>query len=831
MSELRHALRRLLRTPFVTGVAILSLALGIGANAAIFSLFDQMLLRDLPVAQPDRLVSLSAPGPKPGSQSSNVAGPTADVFSYPMYRDLEREQQTFAGLAGHRIIGANLAWKGRTDSAEAQLVSGSFFGVLGLQPALGRLIGPEDDRTPGGHPVAVLAYDYWRSQTGSDPGVIDQTMVVNGQAMTIVGVAPEGFRGTSLGAEPRLFAPLTMRERLVPGWKVFEDRRSYWVYVFGRLAPGVSAERAQAALNTRYGAIVREVEAPLQEGMSEETLARFLAKQIVLSPGGRGQSSLHREAAAPLGLLLGVTGFVLLIACANIANLLLARGASRAGEMAVRLAVGAGRRHLVSQLLAEAGLLAAIGGAAGILVARFTLLGIRAMLPAQAAATIQPGLDLRVMLFAGALAVGTGLAFGLLPALHATRPNLVVSLRQQSGQSSSSPAGARFRTVLATGQIALSMALLVTAGLFMRSLANVARVDLGLKTDRLLTFRVSPERNGYTPEQTASLLARLEDELQTLPGVISVSSSQVPFISGSNWGSSVRVEGFDAGPDTDTHSQYSRVGPGLYRTLGVPLLAGREFTNADAEGTPKVAIVNEAFARKFGLDREAVGKRMAFGGDEELDVEIVGLVQDMKYSQVKDPAPPQFVVPWRQAERIDAMSFYVRSALDADALLSSIPPVVRRLDPQLPVEDLSTMQRQVRENVFVDRLISTLSTAFALLATLLAAVGLYGVLSYAISQRTRELGVRMALGADGGRIRGMVLRQVAWMTLAGGLVGLAAAIALARLLRSLLFELQGHDPTVLLGATVALGLVALGAGLVPAIRASRIDPIRALHYE
>jgi predicted permease len=829
--QLRLALRRLVGTPFVTVVAVLSLALGIGANAAIFSLFDQMLLRSLPVPEPEQLVNLSAPGPKPGSQSSNVAGRTADVFSYPMFRDLEREQEVFSGLAAHRSIGANLAWSGQTESGEAALVSGSYFKVLQLQPALGRLLGPEDDRTPGGHPVVVLSHGYWRARAGSDPGVIDQTLVVNGDAMTIVGVAPRGFRGTSLGAEPDLFAPLTMREILVPGSEVFEARRSYWVYLFARLQPGTSRERAQAALNVPYGAIVHEVEGPLQEGMSDETMARFLKKQVVLSPGDQGQSVIHGEASAPLTLLLGVTGFVLLIACANVANLLLARGASRAGEMAVRLSIGAGRRHLVGQLLGEAGLLAAIGGVAGVLVARGTLRGVHAMLPGRAAATIQPELDPRVLLFAAGLAVATGLLFGLFPALHATRPDLVTSLRQQAGQASGGRAAARFRTALVTGQIALSMALLVTAGLFTHSLVNVVRVDLGLQAERLLTFRLSPERNGYTNEESAAFFERVEEELAALPGVTDVSSSLVPFLAGSNWGTSVRVEGFDAGPDTDTHSQFSYVGPGFYRTMGVTVLAGRNFTRADAPGTPRVAIVNEAFARKFGLGREAVGKRMAYGRDEGLDIEIVGLVRDTKYSEVKDPPPPQFVTPWRQDDSVGAMSFYARSALEADALLSSVPRLVSRLDAQLPVEDLRTMRQQVRENVFLDRLISTLSTGFALLATILAAVGLYGVLSYAVGQRTRELGVRMALGADGSRLRGMVLGQVARMALVGGVLGLAGALAVARLARSLLFELEGHDPLVLLASAVALGLVAFGAGYVPARQASRVDPMRALRYE
>ena len=566
--------------------------------------------------------------------------------------------------------------------------------------------------------------------------------------------------------------------------------------------------------------------------MSPQTMARFKAKPILLDAGSRGQSSVSREAKAPLTLLMGVTAFVLLIACANIANLLLARGAARAGEMAIRLSIGAGRGQLVRQLLGESCLLAIFGGLGGVVVAQWTLNLMAALLPAQATDTVNLKIDPIVMLFAAALAIGTGLLFGLFPALHSTRPDLISSLKGQSGQPSGARSAARFRTSLATAQIALSMALLVSAGLFTRSLFNVSRVDLGLKADNVIMFRVSPELNGYKPEQSRQLFERVEDEIGALPGVKGVTSSTVPLLSGSNWGTGVSVEGFTAGPDTDIGSRTNEVGPAYFSTLGVPLLAGRDFTRADGLTAPKVAIVNEAFAKKFNLGPNAVGKRMGNDGNNSpLMMEIVGLMRDAKYSEVKGAVPPLFFAPYRQDERIGNISFYVLTAADPEAFMANIPKVLARLDANLPVENLRTLPQQVRENVFLDRFISVLSAAFACLATLLAAVGLYGVLAYTVSQRTREIGLRMALGAAPSRVRAMVLRQVGVMVLVGGVIGLAAAIGLGRLAQSLLFELQGSDPVVLAAAAVSLSLVALAAGFIPAHRASQVDPMSALRYE
>ncbi|MBT8398292.1 MAG: ABC transporter permease, partial [Gemmatimonadetes bacterium] len=781
MSGLRMAIRKLTRTPFVSGVAILSLALGIGANAAIFSLFEEMLLRPLPVPDPDRLVNLAAPGPKPGSQSCNIAGDCDVVFSYLMFRDLEDGQRSFTGIAAHMEFGANLAYAGQTENGQGMLVSGSYFPVLGIQPTIGRLLGPADDQTIGGHFVAVLSHDYWVNRLGSDPNVLKGTIVVNGQPLTVVGVAPRGFKGTTLGIQTDVFVPLTMRGLMSPGWEGFDQRRSYWAYLFGRLGPGVMLDQARAELNTLYQGIINDVEAPLQSGMSDQTMEQFRAKELVMEDGRKGQSDLHEGARTPLFLLLSITGVVLLIACANIANLLLARGAHRGPEIAMRASLGASRGRLLGQLLTESCLLALLGGVASLLVASWTLGFIGSILPPEAQATVTVQLSPPVFLFAGILSLATGLIFGIYPAIHSTRPDLVTILKGSSGQPAGARSAARFRTSLVTAQIALSMALLVSAGLFIKSLVKVSRVDLGLSPENIVTFRIAPYLNGYDFDRSKDLFQRAEGELAAIAGVTSVSLGIVPILSGNNWGTSVSVEGFDAGPDTDVHSNVNVIGPDFFQTLGIQVLAGREFTPMDVGDRPTVAVINEAFARKFGLDpRAAVGKRVGMSGSGDLDLEILGVVEDAKYSEVKDAVPPQIFTPYRQDPEIGGMSFYLRTGMDPNSVLRSVRQVISGLDPNLPLEELKTLEAQVRENVFLDRMISTLSAAFAVLATILAAIGLYGVLAYSVAQRTREIGLRMALGASGPTVRGMVLWQVGKMMIIGGIIGVLAAIGMGR---------------------------------------------------
>ena len=833
MPNLKHAFRTLFKSPFVSAVAILSLALGIGANSAIFSLFDEMLLRPLPVVEPSRLVNLGAPGPNPGSQSCGQAGDCDAVFSYPMLFDLQKANTGLSGIAAHVVFGANVAYQGVTVNGDGLQVSGSYFPVLGLRPALGRLFGPRDDTPIGQNFYTVLSYGFWASQLGSDPAIIGKAMVINGKSMTVIGVAPRGFEGTTLGVQPKVFVPMSMRGEMQPSIGVgndFENRRNYWAYLFARLKPGVSMAQAKASINAVYTPVLSQLEAPLQKGMSDSTLKHFKAKLITLEDGRRGQSNLHKQTRTPILLLVCITGIVLLIACANIANLLLARGAGRSMEMAVRLSLGATRGQIVAQLLSESMLLALMGGIASLLVAKWTLAVMSGLMPADMASDLHFSLDGSAIAFAGVLSIATGFIFGIFPALHSTQAELASVMREAGTKQTGAKAAARFRTSLVTAQIALSMALLMAAGLFVKSLKNVSSVELGIRIDHVTTFAISPVLNGYAPARSMILFQQVEQELAAIPGVTGVTTARVPLLANNNWGNSVQVEGFPHGPDVDNDSRFNEIGTDYFKVTGVPMVSGREFTAADALGRPKVAIVNETFAKKFNIGRDAVGKRMSRGGDT-LDIEIVGLAKDAKYSDVKAKIPPVFFTAYRQDSTIGSNRFYVRSSVEPSAVLRAIPLVIKKLDPNLPVAGLRTLEQQVKDNVFLDRMISTLSAAFAALATLLAAIGLYGVLAYSVAQRTREIGVRMALGANGGSVQMMVMKQVGLMTLIGGVVGLAGALALGTAAKSLLYELKGYDPLVMGASVIVLTAVAFGAGYLPALRASRIDPMAALRHE
>ena len=820
----------LLKTPFVTAIAVLSLALGIGANAAIFSMFDQLLRRPLDVRQPGQLVNLSAPGPMSGANSCNQSGQCDEVFSYAMFRDLEKTPGPFTGVAAHRITSVSMAVRNEPITGEIAMVSGNYFPVLGLDAVTGRLLTPDDDKVIGANFVAVISSRFWEDKFGKDPKVIGQPLIVNGKSYSIVGVAPEKFDGTTKGTRALVFLPISMRGEL-QRFRSWEDRRNYWVYLFARLKPGMTIESAAPAANAVYHPIITDVEVPLQKTMSDKTKEAFRNKKLVLAPGSRGQSSINKEARTPILLLFSVTGVVLLIACANIANLLLARGAGRATEMGVRLALGATRRNLVTQLLTESVMLALVGGIASLLVAQWTLSVISSLLPPAAADTMHFTISNAVILFSAALSVATGIIFGLFPALHSTRSDLISAIRAGAGQIAGGRAAARFRSGLVTAQIALSMGLLIMSALFLKSLMNVSRVDLGVKVDQIATFQIVPQRTGYDSLRSAVLFNHVEQELAALPGVTGVTEGLVPLLSGDNWGSGVHVQGFTCGPDTDCGSRFNEIGADYFKTFGVQLIAGREFTAADQLGAQRAVIVNEAFAKKFKMGHDVVGKFIGDEDNDSLNLQIVGLVRDVKYSQVKDSIPPVYYRPWRQDARNGSMFFYVKSTLPPEQMLGTLRATMKRIDPSLPVEELKTMNQQVKENVFLDRMISILSSAFALLATLLAGVGLYGVLSYSVTQRTREIGVRMALGADGANVRKLVMRQVGVMLLIGGAIGIAVALGLGRAARSMLYQLEGHDPTAMGMAVVLLACVALAAGFIPARRAALVDPMNALRYD
>jgi predicted permease len=831
LQDLRLALRSFTKNPGFTTVVVLTLALGVGANTAIFSLLDQVLVRQLEVAEPERLVLLDAPGPFEGSSHSHSGERTP--MSHSMFTNLRDRNTVFSGVLGEHRTSAHLSVGGETLSVDADLVSGTFFEVLGLRPAAGRLFNAEDDRQAGGHPVVVLGHGFWQRRFGGSPGIVGQPVRVNDQPMTVVGIAPAGFHGIEVGESVDVYVPLAMQAQIIPTWKpAFGNWRTRWLTVMARLKGGVSVQEAQAQSGVLYAQLLQEDLATMS-GKPERFRTVYLAKKLQVLPGGRGTSGLREESGTPLVVLMGMVGLVLLIACANVANLLLARASSRQKEIAVRLALGAGRGRLVRQLLVESVVFALAAGALGVVLATWTgTLLLRALPSEQASSVLSADPDLRVGLFALGLSVLTGLVFGLVPALQSTRPDLAPTLKNETGSIAGGSAPFRFRKGLVVAQVALSMLLLIGAGLFTRSLINLNRLNPGFEPDRLLTFSVDPARNGYPLQRRLAVLDRIRQEIAAEPGVRSASLAGVALMTDSNTSSTIHVEGYTPGEDEDMSPNFNEVGPEFFETLGIPLLRGRGFTKADVLGASKVAVVNETFARYYFGTGDPVGRRFGLGGGKgAMDITIVGLAQDGKAASLREKQRRFVYMPYTQVEDVGAMTFYARSGVDTDALGAQIRKALQRVDPALPVKDLVTMRAQIKESLFTERMVASLSAAFGLLATLLAAVGLYGVMSYVVAQRTREIGIRVALGAQRRSVLSLVLGEVALMAALGVAIGLPSGYALGRLLEAELFGLTAHDPLTFVIATILLLASAFLAGYLPASRATRIDPMVALRYE
>ena len=825
-SDLRFAGRMLAKNPGFSAVIVLTLALGIGANTAIFSLMDQVLLRPLPVRAPQELVLLEGEGIFTGDSEDR---PT---FSYPMYLALrDGGGAAFQGLVARYEAETTMGWRGRTERVSTEAVSGNYFAELGLTPALGRALTPDDDRTPGAHPVVMLGHAFWTRRFAGNRDLLGKTLAVNGQPMTVIGVAPAGFEGLEVGRAADLFVPITMRRTLTPtrDASVFEWR-SRWLKLVGRLGPGVDARRAKAAIDVVYRQALHEDVKTLAH-YPPERREQFLAKQIELRPGTGGFSQLRADVTAPLVVLMGMVGLVLLIACGNVANLLMARATARQKEVAIRLSLGAGRGRLVRQLLVESLVLSLLGAAAGVFVAAWTGdLLLRALPFDDAARVLSAEPDLRVGLFTLAVGVLTGLVFGLAPALQLTRPAVAHTLKDEAA-SVVGGSGGRLRRGLVVAQVALSLLLLVGAGLFARSLQNLRALDPGFQADRLVSFSVNPSLSGYDGARVQAFAVRVQEELAALPGVTSAAHSTGRLMTNSAWRRTVKVEGKERRDGEDWSPQNSLIGPGFFDTVGVPLLAGRDFTRSDTAGSQRVAIVNEAFARFFYDGANPVGRRFGFGRDEGYGIEIVGLVKDTKVNNLRDEVPRYVYIPMAQQEGVSAYSFYVRTAMPEAAVIPAVRQAMQRVDAQIPVYELETMEAQIGESLFAERMVAALSAAFGLLATLLAAVGLYGVMSYSVARRTREIGIRLALGAPRERVLRMVLREVGTLGAWGLGLGLPLAVGLARLVASQLFGLPPHDPLTLACATALIAGVTLLAGLVPARRAMRVDPMLALRYE
>jgi len=795
---------------------------------------DQVLFRLLPVEEPENLVVLHGPGPFSGSTHNH--SDTLTPLSHPMFMELRDKGAAFSGVLGEYTTPLHVTVGAQTEKVDGVLVSGTFFDVLGLRPSAGRLLTPEDDRTPGAHPVAVLSHGFWTRRFAADPKIVGQGLLVNGHHMTVVGVAPAGFHGVEVGESLDMFVPLMMQPQVIPTWtRGLNDWRVRWLTVMARLKPGVSVEQAKASVNVLYGQLLREDLARI-ESKSERFRTEFPKKRLELLPGGRGVSGLRDQSKTPLLMLMGMVGLVLLIACANVANLLLARASAREKEIALRLALGASRGRLVRQLLVECLVLSLAGGALGIAFSMWTAdLLLRALPFEGAARVLSSDPDARVGLFTLVLSVLTGVVFGLMPALQSTRPDLAPTLKNESGTLMGGSAPFRFRKGLVVAQVALSLLLLIGAGLFTRSLMNLRQLDPGFEPQRLMAFAVDPSLNGYPLERRVALFEQIRDEIAAEPGVRSVSLAEVALMTDSHNSSTVAAEGYEPKDGENVNPDVNRVGPQFFASLGIPLLAGRDFTSADRMGAPKVAIVNETFARYFFGDRDPLGRHIGFGGKAKdrrvTDIEIVGLVKDGKAATLREK-PLRFVyLPFTQQPNLGEMTFYARTTADPQRLAPRLRAIVQKADATLPVANLKTMSAQINESLLVDRLVAVLSAAFGLLATLLAAVGLYGVMSYAVSLRTREIGVRVALGADRRTVLLMVLREVTALTLIGVAIGLPSGYGLGRLVETQLFGLTARDPLTFALATVTLLVTAFLAGYLPAVRATRVHPMVALRYQ
>ena len=829
-SDVRFAIRTLRRSPLFTGVALLSLTLGTGANTAIFSLMDQLMLRHLPVKNPEQLVMLYQQGPHNGNNMGYR------MQSYPIYQDFQQKGAPLSEVICRRVMGASVSMEGQTELVRAEVVSGNFFTMLGVKPALGRVFNSqEDDQVFGGHPVVVLGYDYWMSRFVGDRGVIGKKILVNNFPMTIVGVSAAGFAGLDPALAAQIRVPIMMTKAMTPEWPWHDpgDRRVRWVQVFGRLKPGYTIESAAGPLKVLFTQIRQyETTLPGAKDWSAFSRERFMTGTVLLEQAATGYSDLRRSFSTALVVLMGMVGLVLLIACANVANLLVARAVARQKEIAVRLAVGASRWQLTRQLLVESLVLAMTGGLCGVLLASWLTRALLALIPSEGSPLlIKPEPDLRVLLFALGVSLLTGLVFGLAPALRASRPDLWSTLKDVVGSVSGAGSAVFMRKGLVTAQVALSFLLLFGAGLFVRSLQNLQGTDTGFEQiDNLVTFRLAPAMNGYSVERVEQFYTSLLDNIRALPGVKEAGAARVAILSGDEWDSSISVEGHKAKDGEDMQAFMNSVTPGYFEAMGVPLIEGRPFDRRDLRKDAKVAIVNQKFAQHYFGGRSAVGRRLGRGSGPQtkLEIEIVGVVEDSLYEGPRDGVHRQMFVPmWGN----NGAAFYVRARRDSRGLFNDLRRQVQRLDAAMPAYEMKTVAAQLDETLLSERLIALLSAGFGLLATMLAAIGLYGVMGFVVARRTKELGLRMALGAQPGSVMWLVMREVLVLVAIGLAIGLPAAMALARLVSTQLYGVKPHDPLMAAVSILLLASVACAAGLIPARRAARLDPIIALRQE
>ena len=830
LSDLRLAVRGLVRSPLFSSVAILSLALGIGANTAIFTMLDQLLLRKLPVKNPAELVMLYQEGPHSGSNMG------VRMHSYPIYQEYQKRAEPLAEVICRRLTPASISIDNQTERVSAEMVSGNFFSMLGVNAAIGRVFNSqEDDQVYLGHPVVVLGYDFWVTRFARDPDVVGRKILVNSYPMTIVGVSEAGFAGLDPARAPQIRVPILMKPVMVPEWTFLRmsDERTRWVQVFARLKPGQTIEAARPSLQRLFTDIRQyEMTLPGAKDWSQFQRDRFMTGRLSLAPADIGYSQLRNDFSKALVVLMCMVGLVLLIACANVANLLIARGFMRQKEIAVRLSLGATRGQLVRQLLTESLVLSGAGALVGLLFAVWLTRGLLALIPSfqNQPILVQAEPDLRILAFTLAVTLITGVVFGLLPALRSSRPNLWGTLKDTVGAIASAGGSLFLRKGLVSLQVALSFLLLFGAGLFVRSLQNLQGTETGLALSNLVTFQLSPALSGYEAERATLFNLQVVDRLRAAPGVTAAGLTSVALLTGNEWDSTMSVEGHKSQDGEDMQAFMNSISPGYFETMGIRMLDGRDFTRLDAKQEATVAIVNQKFAQHFFKNESPVGRHVGFGvgPQAKLTIEIIGVVADSLYEGPREGVRRQVFIPnWG----LSSVTFYVRTTTPSAAAFNLVRDEVRRLDASMPVYSIKTVQGQLDERLLTDRLIAMLSAGFGLLATLLASIGLYGVMAFVVARRRKELGLRLALGAEPSEVVWIVMKEVLILAAVGFVVGIPTAFALGRFVSSQLYGIQPHDPMIGVVTIVFLVAVSLAAGLIPARRASRIDPLLALRYE
>jgi predicted permease len=823
INDIRYALRRMTQSPVFAAVVVLTLALGIGANAAIFSLLDQVLLQSLPVANPDQLVVLSAYDAKEPVLDSS--------FSYPMYQDLRDRNAVFSGVIARGGTQMNVSYGDQTERVRGELVSGNFYEVLGVRPWTGRLFTQEDDRTPGAHPVAVLSYRFWESRFNKDPNLIGKTILINEHPVTVLGVTPPGFYGVDLTNNPDVRVPLMMTPVFNPLPPTrLQSRRHQWLSVMARRKADVSPEQAQASLSVTYQQIRTSEAEQLSASGTKFNRERFMAQRIAAIPGDQGLRHLQLELRTSLWLLFGATCAVLLILCANLANLMMARATVRAQEIAVRLALGAGRLRLLRQWLTEGVVLSALGGVVGVFIALWIKAGLIAFIPPDYRQNLHASFDWRLYGFILGVSILLGIAFSLAPAVQAARQVFAPGLRFESRSFTGASKLLSLRSGLILVQVALSLPLLVSAALLLRTLQNLRALDTGFGKENVLLASVNPSLNGYSKERTAAFYDELMARTRALPGVRFASLASDSPISGGWDQNGIVVEGYTPREGERMSGDVTYVSSDNFKSLEIPFLLGRDFDERDRLGAPRVVIVNEKMAKHyFGNAANAIGKRI--GLEDVPDMTIVGVVKDAQYINLRESLRRHFYVPTTQDATLMNLTLHVKTASDPNVVAEQLRAQLKALDSHLPLYNIKTLSTEIDESLIQERLVTWLSTAFGLLATLLTALGLYGVLTFSVARRTREIGIRVALGAQRGDVFRLIMIRGVILVGVGVAIGLGASFAFSRLLSSLLFGVTANNVATLVGVSVGLIAVALLACYIPARRATRVDPLVALRYE